>query len=67
MYAVDWPAPSWPPPPKQPHSICSPRAAAETIPARNTTSRVEDSTAASRVASPAISSTARPISRNGSP
>ena len=65
VYAV-WPAATSPPPPKHPQSMDRPRAAAEITPAMKITSTTADSTAASRVASPTISSSPSAISRNGS-
>ncbi len=67
VYAVDWPAARSPPPPKQPHSICRPRAAAETIPARKTASSPADTAALTRTASPTSSSAASVSSKYGSP
>ena len=47
-----WRSADVPPPPKQPHSICRPRAQADAMPTMNATNSSDDSTAAARVSRP---------------
>ena len=56
-----------PPSPKQPQSICSPRAQAEATAARKTTRRTADAMAAVRTKTPASSASPTAISTTGSP